>query len=121
MRGRNPYDIHFYFTGETEESALQIRHKLGEKFQFLSLFPPQRGPVGPHPLPMWEGGFHRSQDIERDFGAVLGWLMLNHGQHSVLIHPNTGKNPPSNSSNTSKGTASGTTQKTSFGLVLPFL
>eukprot|EP01124_Arcella_intermedia_P033570 TRINITY_DN8079_c0_g1_i1.p1 TRINITY_DN8079_c0_g1~~TRINITY_DN8079_c0_g1_i1.p1 ORF type:complete len:126 (-),score=14.58 TRINITY_DN8079_c0_g1_i1:101-478(-) len=90
LKGRNPYDIHFYFSQETEPSALEVRQRLGEKFPFLRFHNVNRNPLGPHPIPMWEADFYNSKDTETDFGAVVGWLMLNHGSHSVLIHPHTG-------------------------------
>lgn len=44
------------------------------------------GPVGPHPLGMFEVNLFSPQQ----FGAFIPWLVINRGPLSALIHPNTG-------------------------------
>jgi len=39
---------------------------------------------------MWEADFINATDVPSQFAMVVSWLMLNHGPHSVLVHPNTG-------------------------------
>jgi len=39
---------------------------------------------------MWEADFTNSQNVDKDFGEVVRWLMLNRNGHSILIHPHTG-------------------------------
>jgi len=87
---KNQFDIHFYFTEETSESALQIRKKLSEKFAFLTFYDPWYKPVGPHKQPMWEADFSKTLNLNEDLGSVIIWLMENRGSHSILIHPHTG-------------------------------
>lgn len=44
-------------------------------------------PVGPHVMPMLEIDIPVQSNL---IGEVLPWIMVNHGQHSVLLHPHTG-------------------------------
>ena len=50
------YDIHVYFEKETESEAqaVRLRDSLKASFPSLRMFPPQRDPIGPHPVGMWE-------------------------------------------------------------------
>lgn len=62
-------------------------------------------PLGPHPTAMFEVNlfnpgmcsrptFWRNQaehwQIQAQFGAFIGWLVINRGPLSALVHPNTG-------------------------------
>tara|TARA_R110002072_G_scaffold150883_1_gene299546 strand:- start:2040 stop:2366 length:327 start_codon:yes stop_codon:yes gene_type:complete len=79
------FHVHLYFDAETRDSALQIREQLLESAEFeVDLQPVREAPLGPHPQPM----FNTHLDYA-NFGPAMRWLMLNHGPHSVLIHPNT--------------------------------
>ena len=51
------FDIHVYFTKDTpsEAVAMDLQNKVKQKFPSMPVFPPQRNPVGPHPIGMWEG------------------------------------------------------------------
>ena len=80
------FHAHVYFTAETRASAVALRDRLaGLAGGRLVLHSVADGPRGPHVLPMF------GVDIPKpDLPEVLGFLMLNHGPHSVLIHPVTG-------------------------------
>jgi DOPA 4,5-dioxygenase len=80
------FHAHVYFSVATRSSAIALRDRLaglaGGRLVFHSI---ADEPRGPHVLPMF------GVDIPRaDLPDVLGFLMLNHGPHSVLIHPVTG-------------------------------
>jgi len=67
------------------------REALQAKFPWLKFHNPHDDPIGPHPIGMWEADFVHATDVPAQFGQVVSWLMLNHGTHPVLIHPNTGR------------------------------
>jgi aromatic ring-cleaving dioxygenase len=90
LANRNPFDIHFYFTKETTESALDIRKRFSEKFPFLTFYDVNYEPMGPHHFPMWEADFTNSKDLYADLGRTVIWLMEHRKEHSILIHPHTG-------------------------------
>ena len=87
---KNPMEIHFYFTKETSDFALEIREELKKKFPTLTFYNPHFENIGPHLYPMWEADFSKSKEFHKDFGSITHWLMLNRKGHSVLIHPHTG-------------------------------
>ena len=87
------YDIHVVFHKEQKEDA----HLLFKDFcAFLSSIeiPHQRAkifdtPVGPWPMPMWQTILPNSKSVYSDIGNCISWFMLNRGDFSVMIHPNT--------------------------------
>lgn len=80
------YHAHVYFRGAAErEHALRVRDWIGERFS-VQLGRIHDQPIGPHPVPMYQVAFAREV-----FSAFVSWLMLNHGELSVLIHPNTAR------------------------------
>lgn len=82
----NYYHGHFYFETNTLSSAEIIRQKmLLDLPQIIRVFHLLAKVVGPHPLPMFEFHFRGS-----DYETVKNWLVKNHGNHSVLIHPLSG-------------------------------
>lgn len=84
--GRLSEDFHFhlYFSAETRDSALAIRARLKDVTDFEYDLPPVRErPVGPHRWPIWSIWVDRA-----NFAAAMLWMAHNHGQHSVLVHPN---------------------------------
>lgn len=91
MPSRAPSSIlswhaHVYFGAPTRDSAWALREliaaELGERVQ-IGRF--HEKPVGPHP--MWS---YQLAIEPAEFAHVLGWLTLNHGEHDVFVHPNTG-------------------------------
>lgn len=79
------FHAHIYYAPETRASAASLREKLVSHPRGLSVYTLSDGPRGPHVKPMF------GVDIPLDaMSDVLGFLMINHGPHSVLIHPVTG-------------------------------
>lgn len=80
------YHGHIYWrSGEERTHALQIRQWLGERFG-VAMGRVHDQPVGPHTEPMYQVAF--TTDV---FPRLVPWLMLNRGDLSVLVHPNTGR------------------------------
>ncbi|MEK6772687.1 MAG: DOPA 4,5-dioxygenase family protein [Bdellovibrionota bacterium] len=81
------FHAHVYFGANTKASAekvrLSIEEQLASKLRYSGKLIDR--PVGPHPEPMFEINF-----LPEYFGEVVTILMQNHGDHSVLIHPETG-------------------------------
>jgi len=80
------YHAHLYFRSPDErETALRIRGWLGERFS-VQLGRVHDVPVGPHSAPMYQVALATDT-----FSGLVSWLMLNRGELSVLVHPNTGR------------------------------
>ena len=79
------FHAHVYYTSETRASAAALRERMatlsGGRLELSTL---SDGLRGPHASLMF------GVDIPRaDLPEVLGFLMLNHGPHAVLVHPVT--------------------------------
>lgn len=80
------FHIHVYFSDGTRASAVAIRERLQDVTDFAYDLPPVREkPVGPHRWPIWSMWVDRA-----NFAAAALWMMRYHGEHAVLIHPETG-------------------------------
>ncbi|CAK9441671.1 uncharacterized protein LODBEIA_P55390 [Lodderomyces beijingensis] len=90
------YDFHVYYFAH-QPASLEESDELRDKL--LSDFPhdcadgsilvkklPDTKVIGPHPTQFWEADVLRPEV----FIKVLSWFQLNHGNLSVLIHPQTG-------------------------------
>lgn len=80
------FHCHVYYHSHNRDSANSLREAVlqlaGGRLQVSTL---SDGTRGPHVMPMF--GIHfKPQDLPE----VLGFLMKNHGPHSVLLHPETG-------------------------------
>ncbi len=81
------FHAHIYFDLETRASAESLReavvHNLGFKLRYSGTLIDR--PIGPHPVGMFEIDF-----LPEYFFEIVIFLMQAHGEHSVLIHPETG-------------------------------
>ncbi|MGZ3688841.1 MAG: DOPA 4,5-dioxygenase family protein [Bdellovibrionota bacterium] len=82
------FHAHVYFEPESRSSAENLHTLLGHQFgaRLRHCGKLIDRPIGPHPLPMFEIDF-----VPAEFAEVVGFLMLNHGELSILIHPETGE------------------------------
>ena len=70
-----------YYSEATREAAECIREQLGAQFS-VELGRWHDKSVGPHPQPMYQVKFAPDQ-----FAPLVSWLMLNHGELNILVHP----------------------------------
>lgn len=78
------FHAHVYYDDErSREIAAGIRSYTEENFEVV-MGRWRDEPVGPHPRPMFQIAFGTDQ-----FDKIVPWLMLNHENLSILIHPNT--------------------------------
>ncbi|MBI3231200.1 MAG: DOPA 4,5-dioxygenase family protein [Burkholderiales bacterium] len=77
------YHIHVYYDETSRARAVKLHALIGERFAVqLGRFFDQ--PVGPHTMAQYEIGFFADQ-----FAQLVPWLMLNHFDLPILLHPNT--------------------------------
>ena len=89
IEGRNPYDIHVYYTQETKEISFQFREKLMKQFPWLRAHKVWDKPIGPHPMLMWECDFDNPSNTKYH-QEVLDWIAINGvTQYSILVHPHS--------------------------------
>lgn len=79
------YHAHVYYTAETRSQAALLRHHIEQEFN-ISMGQWHDQAIGPHIRSMYQIAFEQSI-----FSQLIPWLMLNHAELSILIHPNTGQ------------------------------
>jgi aromatic ring-cleaving dioxygenase len=84
----NAFDFHIYYMQTVPEQAKfarELHERIRREFPELRIYKFFDRPVGPHPTAMFE--VNTFTPIQT--GALFGWLTVNRGPCSVLIHPNT--------------------------------
>ena len=82
------YHAHIYFEDSSADYAAEIRETIAARFD-VEMGRWHDKLVGPHSRPMYQVSFAPSL-----FAEFVPWLMVNHGELSVLIHPRTGDDLP---------------------------
>lgn len=78
------YHAHIYYSPETRDIAAALRQAIDENFNVI-LGRWRDMPVGPHPEPMYQVAFSTAE-----FEKLVPWLMINHQNQDIFIHPMTG-------------------------------
>lgn len=79
------YHAHVYYDPTTRAAAEKLRQDIGAGFKDALLGRWHDNPVGPHPTSMYQVAFPVAA-----FARLVPWLMLNRGDLTVLVHPETG-------------------------------
>ena len=78
------YHAHVYYNPKDRAPAERLRAAIGREFQ-AQLGSWHDAPVGPHSTAMYQVAFPAAE-----FARLVPWLMLNRGDLTVLVHPETG-------------------------------
>lgn len=77
------YHAHVYYEHTTRDAALWLRERIGERFR-VTLGRWHDLEVGPHSGSMYQVAFSSAV-----FAQIVPWLMLNHRDLNILVHPNS--------------------------------
>ena len=77
------FHAHIYYDATSLLAASHIRNTINHRFH-VKMGRWRDKPVGPHPQSMFQVAFDTDT-----FALLVPWLMLNHAELSVLIHPRT--------------------------------
>ncbi|KAL0480265.1 hypothetical protein AKO1_002897 [Acrasis kona] len=88
-RVNRAYDLHVYYFPNSNASKAHAEKLFNHARTtwsdlFAKIYP---NPIGPHPLPMFEVDIPQAHP---KFSDILSWIMINRGNSSALLHPNTG-------------------------------
>jgi DOPA 4,5-dioxygenase len=78
------YHAHLYYAPQTRPVAERVRAAIAAKFPAARIGNWHDEPVGPHPVSMYQVAF-----TVDEFPRLVPWLMLNHEELNVLVHPLT--------------------------------
>ena len=82
------YHAHIYFEESNRDHAAEIRETMAARFD-VEMGRWHDKLVGPHTRPMYQVSF-----ATEVFAEIVPWLIVNHGDLAVLIHPRTGDDLP---------------------------
>jgi DOPA 4,5-dioxygenase len=77
------YHAHVYYDVDEKQAAADLRELIASKFK-VAIGRWHDTPVGPHPRGSYQIAFKPAL-----FGNLIPFLMLNHGELTVFIHPIT--------------------------------
>ncbi|KLU88612.1 hypothetical protein MAPG_07597 [Magnaporthiopsis poae ATCC 64411] len=89
---RGGFDLHIYYNqGNAAQTkyARELHERIRREFPELRIYNMFKGPIGPHPVAMFEVNVF----TPAQFGAIVAWLAIWRGPLSVLIHPNSVAGP----------------------------
>jgi DOPA 4,5-dioxygenase len=78
------YHAHVYYDADSKPAAERLREGIGERFD-VELGRWHDRNVGPHPR--WSYQVKFGKEV---FAELVPWLMLNRGDLTIFLHPNTG-------------------------------
>ncbi|TPX31037.1 hypothetical protein SmJEL517_g05549 [Synchytrium microbalum] len=84
----NGFDFHVYFwqnNAKSVKSIIKLHDDFRREFPEIRVYMIHSKPVGPHTVGMFE--INTFSPLET--GVVFSWMVVNRGEHSVLIHPHT--------------------------------
>ncbi|CAN5917100.1 DOPA 4,5-dioxygenase family protein [soil metagenome] len=78
------WHAHVYFNAASCDAARALQERIEKAFTIeMGRF--HERPVGPHPCFSYQVAFGNEQ-----FAPFLSWLVLNRGDLTIFVHPNTG-------------------------------
>jgi DOPA 4,5-dioxygenase len=84
LDGVTGYHAHVYYDADEKEAAASLRAAVEDRFDVV-MGRWHDNPVGPHPRGSYQIAF--AADL---FGTLVPWLVLNRGELTIFLHPETG-------------------------------
>ena len=79
------YHAHIYYDADTRSAADRLRKWIAQHFPDARIGRWHDIPIGPHTQPFYQVAFAPGL-----FSDIVPWLVINHGDLPVLVHPETG-------------------------------